>query len=128
MLYLASQMIVFLVLAALLGIATGWWLNHLRNQPQPVSLTAKDDLARYETDNDIFTVKRRLDQCFDENARLRRELKSAKERLTQSGNEQASADIQELQGKIQVLLDDLQLRDDTIVALEQELERLRNNT
>ncbi len=134
MFYLVSQMALFLVLAAIAGVGVGWWLYYLRYQPQFVdgnesaSPGSREQQQDRQREDDIFAIKRRLDQCFDENAKLRRDLKSAQKASVHAGNGSDTTTDAALQDKFKVLLEDLQLRDDTILALEKELERMRNSS
>ncbi len=122
MFYLVSQMALFLVLAAAAGVVAGWWLYRIHYRIHRISLS--DGSAMTDSD-DMFTVKRRLDNCFDDNTKLRRELKSARKQLSNHTAESVTDGTDE--DRVKVLLDDLQLRDDTILALERELERVRGN-
>ena len=131
MIYLVLQMALFLVLAALTGVVIGWWSNQIKNRTTPpVATKPVDEVA----EEDIFAIKRRLDKCFDDNAQLRRDLKSSHKRMqklsksTKGGNTLGTDDVisaDHLSDKIAVLMDDLQLRDDTISVLEKELEAAR---
>lgn len=127
MIYLASQMALFLVLAALTGVIVGWWSNQLRNRATIASRVAEH--VDEPTSEDIFAIKSRLDKCFDDNAKLRRDLKSSNNKLQKLSNSHGgtdgSASANHLSDKIVVLMDDLQLRDDTILVLEKELETAR---
>jgi len=124
MIYLVSQMALYLILAALAGAGFGWWSNHLRNKPQVTELLVSED-------EDDFTIKNRLDQCFDDNTKLRRELKLSNlqlQKMNSKGNHSDNLGSNDsLVEKVKVLMDDLQLRDDTILVLEKELEVSRNN-
>lgn len=119
MVYLLSQMALFLILAALAGMGVGWWSNQLRSRPSVINEPNVDDM---------FAIKRRLDACFDDNAKLRRNLKSSDSKLlklSKKAGANDSASGSRLTDKVSVLMDDLQLRDDTITALEKELELAR---
>ncbi len=125
--YLVLQMALYLILAALAGVGVGWWFNHLRNRSQAVELQTIQSIDENE---DAFSIKNRLDKCFDDNAQLRRELKLSNEQLqkmSKSNIPEPAGSKNTLLEKIQVLMDDLQLRDDTILALEKELEMSRNH-
>ena len=115
MFYLAIHMALFLLAATLTGIGIGWWLNHLKGR----------NLYDASLENDTFSLKHRLDKCFDENALLRRNLKDADKKIRKLGKKPAQAkdggSDDSLQEKLAVLMDDLQMRDDTIIALEKEL-------
>ena len=120
MLYLIVQIAFFLLIAVAAGLSIGWWIrsamvNHLPNQ---------------DVLDDPFDARFRLEQCHRDNAALRRDLKEAGERAdklqsrldhienldTDSLEQQEAYEI-----RIQALLEDLQLRDDTIAGLEHEL-------
>ncbi|MEE9351176.1 MAG: hypothetical protein V3U78_02855 [Thiotrichaceae bacterium] len=121
MIYLALQMALYLILAALAGVGIGWWSNQLRNRSHSVETSIEEE--------DVFAIKNRLDTCFDDNAKLRRELKSNKNQLQKHTKDKISVEnsaSDSLREKIEVLMDDLQLRDDTISVLERELEVARN--
>jgi len=123
MIYLVSQMALYLILAALAGVGLGWWSNHLRNKPQITEWSVSED-------EDNFTLKSRLDKCFDDNAKLRRDLNSGNlqlKKMSKGNHSDNTRSSDSLVEKIKVLMDDLQLRDDTILVLEKELERSRNN-
>lgn len=122
MVYLAIQMAIFLIVAAAAGVITGWWANQLRT-----NWNAKDEID----EKDVFAIKHRLDQCFDENAMLRRKLKKSESVVKRSGRNGEVEDIgsnDALGEKVKVLMEDLQIRDDTIVALEKELEAVRSSS
>jgi hypothetical protein len=122
MIYLALEMAVFLILAALAGLIIGWWANHLRT-----SSNNKNDDEEF-VEEDIYAIKNRLDNCFDDNAQLRRKLKSSNhklEKLSKNKNIEGLPSVTGLNDKIDVLMEDLQIRDDTILALEKELEAVR---
>lgn len=127
MIYLASQMALFLVLAALTGLIVGWWSNQLRNRATIAPRVTEH--VDEPTSEDIFAIKNRLDKCFDDNAKLRRDLKKTNNQLQKNSNSHEEADgsssVDHLSDKIVVLMDDLQLRDDTILVLEKELEAAR---
>ena len=123
MIYLALEMAVFLILAALAGLVLGWWANYLRTKNNKVNLEEF-------VGEDLFAIKNRLDQCFDDNTKLRRDLKSSNQKLekvSKPKSQNDSAPKSNLSDKIKVLMDDLQLRDDTILALEIELKSIRDS-
>ena len=123
MIYLALEMAVFLILAALAGLVLGWWANYLRTKNNKVNLEEF-------VEEDLFAIKNRLDQCFDDNTKLRRDLKSSNQKLekvSKPKSQNDSAPKSNLSDKIKVLMDDLQLRDDTILALEIELKSIRDS-
>lgn len=120
MLYLATQMLLFLVAASLMGVIIGWWLAKLNKQ---------EEVEPILEDEDIYALKYRLDKCFDDNATLRNNLKQSHNKIDEISREQTvvaqSTDSSFLQEKIDVLMEDLEMRDDTISALEKELERVK---
>ncbi len=122
MIYLALQMALYLILAALAGVGIGWWSNQLRNRSHSVEPLIEEE--------DVFAIKNRLDKCFDDNAKLRRDIKSnnsQSQKRTQGDASVQNNSSDSLREKIEVLMDDLQLRDDTISVLERELEVARNS-
>lgn len=119
MLYLASQMIVFISLAVLFGLFVGWWFFRVYSNNQSYYNEAVSN-------DDIVAVKHRLDNCFDENVILRRDLKSSRDKLSKLSevdDESTQGSRSELNEKIKVLLEDLQMRDDTILVLEKQLNK-----
>jgi sulfur carrier protein ThiS len=75
-----------------------------------------------------------LEQCHRDNATLRRDLKEAEDKLEKlqvrmENTENTDGDMLEkletAEIRVQALLEDLQMRDDTIAVLENELELLR---
>ncbi|MCK5727316.1 MAG: hypothetical protein KAH22_10875 [Thiotrichaceae bacterium] len=122
MLYLASQMVLFLSIAVFLGLFVGWWFSRVRasNKTSPNEIVS---------DVDLVAIKHRLDNCFDENVVLRRDLKVSQDKLIRFDvdDDLSQQDSKvELNEKIKVLLDDLQVRDDTILVLEQTIEQQRS--
>ena len=76
-----------------------------------------------------------LEQCHRDNATLRRDLKEAEERAEklhtrmENSSHQDSDMLERLEMyeiRVQALMDDLQMRDDTIAVLEHELEQIRD--
>ena len=119
MLYLVSQMILFLSIAVLFGLFVGWLFFRVFSNNQAFYNEAVSD-------EDIVAIKHRLDTCFDENVVLRRDLKSSQDKLSKLNTDSKSPSqnsISELKEKVKVLLEDLQLRDDTILVLEQTIEK-----
>lgn len=125
MFYLAIQIALLLTLAVLTGLAVGWWLRQKVSTPPT--------LGR-ENEENPFDARFRLEQCHRDNATLRRELKEAEERaekLTirlENSSQQDSDVLEKLETyeiRVQALMEDLQMRDDTIAVLEHELEDLR---
>ncbi len=121
MIYLVLHMALYLILAALAGVGIGWWFNQIRNNSHVIEELDEEDL---------FAIKHRLDKCFDDNAKLRRDLKSSNHHSQKiaKGNGSNTSSRENLKEKLQVLMDDLQLRDDTILVLERELEITRNSS
>ncbi|MEZ5479981.1 MAG: hypothetical protein R3E95_21610 [Thiolinea sp.] len=83
-------------------------------------------------DADPFGARSRLEQCHRNNAELRRELQETQEQLElcrRAGNLPADDEmldrLRAAEARVTALMDDLQLRDDTIAVLEKELEQLR---
>lgn len=125
MFYLAIQIVLLLTLAALAGLAVGWWLHQKVSAPPTFGK---------ESDENPFDARFRLEQCHRDNATLRRELKEAEERtekLTarlENSSQQDNDVLERLETaeiRVQALMEDLQMRDDTIAVLEHELEDLR---
>jgi len=131
MFYLTIQIALLLALAVVIGLAIGWWAGNK---------TAQSHTLAPETAADPFDARFRLEQCHRENATLRRDLKEAEERAEKltarlENSTQPDDDVLErletYEIRVQALLEDLQMRDDTIAVLENELEQMRahgNNT
>lgn len=126
MLYLIGQISGILLLATLMGLALGWWSRGLR-LPQSTVDSIPMSL-------DPFESRHRLEQCHQENAELRRELKESKEklerlqeRLSDIDDDDVVSRLQSANDRLEALLQDIQWRDDTIAALEHELEQLRKS-
>ena len=125
MLYLTGQILLIVLFATFVGLALGWWSRGL--------MADMHNENTAETDVDPFGARSRLEQCHRDNAGLRRELKEVQEQLDRYQQaEQLDADIvsvntrlHEAESKLSALMEDLQLRDDTIAVLETELEKLR---
>lgn len=126
MFYLITQMAFFLIVAVLAGLAAGWWIR---------SKTVPDKLPGTDAADDPFDARFRLEQCHRDNAALRRSLKDneaqlekANQRLKHSEKKDGDDDIMErldtCEIRVQALLEDLQVRDDTIAAMEKELAEL----
>ena len=122
MFFLVLQMAFLLVIALLIGVILGWWLNKLKTR----QLIADANPTIDATQGQQFALKNQLNKCFEDNAVLRRELKAARENAEKAKisttNNQYDDNLQE---KFNVLLDDLQLRDDTISALTKELQQYK---
>ena len=122
MFFLVLQMAFLLVIALTIGVILGWWLNKLKTR----QLIADANPTIDATQGQQFALKNQLNKCFEDNAVLRRELKTARENAEKAKisttNDQHDENLQE---KFNVLLDDLQLRDDTISALTKELQQYK---
>ena len=115
MIFLITQIAFFLLLATLIGVGLGWWFAKSKNNAEPI----------YDEDVAMIENKRRLDQCHKENAKLRREAKQYKEQLekikaqAEIGDDEGLAEkLEAANAQIQALMDDVQMRDDMIAALE----------
>lgn len=132
MFYLTIQIAFLLAIAVLAGLGIGWWLHGKMSQSQ--------GLGKELPGENPFDARFRLEQCHRDNATLRRELKEAEDRADKlnirlENLSQHDTDVLERletdEIRIQALMEDLQMRDDTIAVLEQELEEMRqhgNNT
>ena len=134
MLYLAIQMAFLLLVSALIGITIGWWAKKVSQVPaidsREKSVARLDNI---EMDDDIYVLKNRLDKCFDENASLRRDVKVKETQLRRLNARSepiegvsSDASSEALRDKVIALMDDLQLRDDTILALEKEIGAMKS--
>lgn len=130
MIYLMSQIAFILALAAVAGVGVGWWVRGRVGDGGNVS-------GIKELPDNPFDARFRLEQCHRDNSALRRELKEMEARAEKlqsrmDTTEQADDDIMERleasEIRVQALLEDLQMRDDTIEVLEKELEALRSNS
>lgn len=130
MFYLALQIAFLLTIAVATGLGMGWWLrSKMAQSPAPGK--------ELPGENNPFDARLRLEQCHRDNATLRRELKEAEERaekfnLRMENISQHDSDVLErletYEIRVQALMEDLQMRDDTIAVLEQELEETRQRT
>ncbi len=128
MFYLITQIVFILAIAIILGVGVGWWV-HGKTQKTGAELPVPE----FE---DPFDARFRLEQCHRDNAALRRELKEAGERAdklqTRLSKSKVDNDMLErveaYETRIQALLEDLQMRDDTIAILERELQTMRSAT
>ncbi len=134
MLYLAIQMAFLLLVSALIGVAIGWWAKRVS---QVSAIDTHDEsvveLDDREMDDDIYALKNRLDKCFDENASLHRDMKAKETQLRRLkarsepvDGVSSDASSEALRDKVIALMDDLQLRDDTILALEKEIGAMKS--
>ena len=125
MFFLILQMAFLLIIALSIGAILGWWLNKLKTRQSIENANPTLDA----TQGQQFALKNQLNKCFEDNAILRRELKAAEEGLNTTTISKTDSESQDtnLQEKFNVLLDDLQLRDDTISTLTTELQQYKNN-
>jgi len=115
MIYLIAQVALFLLLAVVLGVLLGRWFWGRQGQ-EPVE---------FDETREMIEGKRRLDQCHNENVKLRRELKQSKDNLDRIDQHASMGDdghlasqLEAANAQIQALMDDVQVRDDMISALE----------
>jgi uncharacterized membrane-anchored protein YhcB (DUF1043 family) len=133
MLYLAIQMAFLLLVSALIGIAIGWWAKKVSQPSIDTFDESTVELDDTEINDDVYALKNRLDKCFDENASLHRDVKTKETQLRRlNARSEAVEDIsgdtssEALRDQVIALMDDLQLRDDTILALEKEIGAMKN--
>ncbi len=126
MTYLILQIAFILAVATLAGLSVGWWLRGKTEVGGPHLLR--------DASEDPFDARFRLEQCHRDNATLRRDLKEAEElteklqhRLENTSDSQTDVleRLEAYETRVQALMDDLQMRDDTIAVLERELEDAR---
>ncbi len=117
MFYLIAQIASFLLIATVLGVGLGWWFA---KNKQPAEI-------EYDEDKALIEHKHRLDKCHKENAKLRREAKQHKEQLEKlnaqiniAGDDNLAEKLEAANAQIQALMDDVQMRDDMIIALEKD--------
>ncbi|TXH69804.1 MAG: hypothetical protein E6Q83_08165 [Thiothrix sp.] len=125
MLYLIGQILVIVLVATFAGLGLGWWSRGLMADLRPQA-------TNNEEETDPFGARSRLEQCHRDNAALRRDLRETEEQLEQlrkakelTREGDMVGRLQAAEGRVQALLDDLQVRDDTIAVLEKELDALR---
>ena len=131
MLFLILQMAFLLVIALSIGLILGWWLNKLKTK----QAIEQANPTLEATQGQHFALKSQLDKCFDEKTALHLELKSVKDCLSKGKKSQVTDEKEEnnseleleLQEKINVLMEDLQLRDDIISSLRKEIAQLKKN-
>ncbi len=127
MFFLILQMGILLVIALTIGVLLGWWLNKLKAKQAIADATPTLDATQGEQ----FALKSQLNKCLDESAILRRDLKDAEDTLAKGipnkgkGSEDSKPKTNNLQEKFNVLMDDLQIRDDTISSLCIEIKKLK---
>ena len=125
MLYLIGQILVIVLVATFAGLGLGWWSRGLMADLRPQATES-------ESETDPFGARSRLEQCHRDNAALRRDLRETAEQLEQMQKAKELTREGDMVGRLQAaevraqaLLDDLQVRDDTIAVLEKELDALR---
>ena len=125
MFFLILQMAFLLIIALSVGVILGWWLNKLKIKQAIADANPTIDATQGEQ----FALKSQLNKCLDESVVLRRKLKTAKDNLTKGNIDNVSdnnkPENHNLQEKFNVLMDDLQIRDDTISSLCGEIKRLK---
>ncbi|HHC74742.1 MAG TPA: hypothetical protein ENK78_06680 [Thiothrix sp.] len=121
MIYLVAQISLFILIATLLGALLGWWFRG-----------RKQGEMRSSFDEHSLEDKRRLEQCRREAAALRREAKAQQEMIDRFSRQKGSAtrsnpddshlrtQLETAQAKITALMEEVQLRDDTIIALQKD--------
>jgi uncharacterized protein YoxC len=125
MLFLILEMAFLLIIALSIGVILGWWLSKLKAKQAIANATPTVEATQGEQ----LALKNQLNKCFDEKVALNLELKSAREALSkgkpsQVGNIKQDTNLQE---KFNVLMDDLQIRDDTISSLCREIKELKGD-
>lgn len=125
MLYLIGQILVIVLVATFAGLGLGWWSRGLMADLRPQATDNQEE-------SDPFGARSRLEQCHRDNAALRRDLRETEEQLEQMQKAKELTREGDMVGRLQAaevrtqaLLDDLQVRDDTIAVLERELDALR---
>lgn len=125
MVFLILQMALLLIIAVSIGTILGWWLNKLKTKKALADAAPTVEA----TQGRELVLKNQLDKCFDDNVVLRRELKFAQShQVTEEDDSPEQPNREELQEKINVLMDDLQMREDTVVSLTQELKQLQKRS
>ena len=125
MLFLILQMAFLLIIALSIGVLLGWWLNKLKTK----QAVANANPTVEATQGEQFALKNQLNKCFEEKITLNLELKSAREALNKGSSPKRDYKKQDvnLQEKFNVLMDDLQIRDDTISCLCKEIKHLKGD-
>ena len=125
MLFLILQMAFLLIIALSIGVLLGWWLNKLKTKQAIANATPTIEATQGEQ----FALKNQLNKCFEEKIALNLELKSAREALNKGESNQTDDKKQDvnLKEKFNVLMDDLQIRDDTISCLCKEIKLLKGD-
>jgi len=125
MLFLILEMTFLLIIALSIGVILGWWLSNLKAKQAIANANPTIDATQGEQ----LALKNQLNKCFDEKIALNLELKSAREVLSKGESSQMDDTKQDanLQEKFNVLMDDLQIRDDTISSLCKELKQLKGD-
>jgi len=114
MIYLIAQIALFLLLAILMGVATGWWF------------WGRGRVESSDYSGELIESKRRLELCNSKSAQLRRELKQCNDdsdklnhQLEAGDKEELLLELEDASAQIQALMEDVQMRDDMIVVLQQ---------
>ncbi|CAA6821552.1 MAG: Unknown protein [uncultured Thiotrichaceae bacterium] len=129
MFYLTMQILLIIILATLLGLGLGWWSRGLM-----ADIRQEKSDTEGEKEIDPFAARSRLEQCHNDNAGLRRDLKELEEQLesferVKQLNQEDSDLLEQIKSaelRAEALMGDIQERDDTIAILENELEKLRS--
>jgi regulator of replication initiation timing len=119
-------MAVLLTIALSIGVILGWWLNKLKTKQAIENANPTIDA----TQGEHFALKNQLNKCFDEKRVLSLELKSIRDSLSKgniTNTDETEEDDDNLREKFNVLMEDLQLRDDTILSLRKEIKQLKTN-
>ena len=69
-----------LLISSLIGVAIGWWAKRV-SQGTVMGRLEESVADNMEINDDVYTLKNRLDKCFDENASLRRDVKAKETQL-----------------------------------------------
>lgn len=128
MFYLTMQILLVVILATLLGLGLGWWSRGLM-----ADIRKEESNTNSEEEIDPFAARARLEQCHNDNAGLRRDLKELEAQLenferAKHLNQEDSDLLEQIKAaelRTEALMADIQQRDDTIAILESELEKLR---
>lgn len=123
MLFLILEMTILLIISLSIGVILGWWLNKLKTKQAIANATPTVEATQGEQ----FALKNQLNKCFEEKITLNLKLKSAREavnkgKMSPTDNKKQGTHLQE---KFNVLMDDLQVRDDTISSLCKEIKQLK---
>jgi len=98
----------------MIGVLIGWKFSG-----------GKQRVEEIDESEELIASKRRLDRCHRENSKLRRACKQQKDKLEQMSKKaelgsdtEMAAQLEAANAQIQALMDDVQMRDDMITALE----------